>query len=408
MYQPQAGYSGFITTLRLTININSIEEANFPYIPDDTPPDVLQAILDKVAINTPFKEIILYVKKGNGGWVERAPIRIFNKEPYYDINLMRFFSDSNTIDVAEDLSLGIQIKIGNVLTAADTILVWGSVVAEKKNNGNEELADRISALETLLSTFGAPSASLPGTNGLVPAPPAGGGEFLLRGDRSWENPSKFATSAQITTQINNLIGNSSTALDTLQELGAALANDANFATTITNALSGKAPITSPDLMGIPTAPTANYGTNTSQVATTAFVQAVVAALTETRTLTLNGALNIAANTWFTIGRFVGIGLPSEAALYAISIHIQYGDGTNTYGHWQYSGGTLISSVQWKAGGVQLATTFKMEAHNGNDFNCTVQFDRSNVNRSLQVLFDIPIITQAPTTLTAKLRRIIPS
>ncbi|MEG4273797.1 MULTISPECIES: pyocin knob domain-containing protein [unclassified Microcoleus] len=191
IYKPQAEHSGFATTLRLTINIKSIDAAEFPYIPDDTPPDVLQQILEEVALNTPFKEIILYVKKGAGAWIERAPIRIFNKEPYYDVNLMRFFSDSNTIDIAEDLSLGIQIKIGNVLTPADSILVWGTVVAEKKNNGNEELANRISALETLLSVYGAPSANLPGSNGLVPAPPAGGGEFLLRGDRGWENPSKF-------------------------------------------------------------------------------------------------------------------------------------------------------------------------------------------------------------------------
>ncbi|MEG4484860.1 hypothetical protein [Microcoleus sp. D2_18a_B4] len=193
IYKPQAEHSGFITTLRLTINIKSIDAAEFPYIPDNTPPDNLQQILEEVALNTSFKEIILYVKKGTGAWIERAPIRIFNKEPYYDVNLMRFFSDSNTIDVAEDLSLGIQIKLGNVLTSADTILVWGSVVAEKKNNGNEELSDRIVALETLLSVYGAPSASLPGTNGLVPAPPAGSGEFLLRGDREWENPNKFAT-----------------------------------------------------------------------------------------------------------------------------------------------------------------------------------------------------------------------
>ncbi|MEG5159583.1 hypothetical protein QUB37_03920 [Microcoleus sp. AT3-A2] len=249
IYKPATGFSGFITTLRLTVNIKSIDAAEFPYIPDDTPPDVLQQILDDVATNTQFREIILYQKKGTGDWIERAPIRLFNKEPYYDVNLMRFFSDSNTIDVAEDLSLGIQVKLGNALTSVDTILVWGSVVAEKKNNGNEELSDRIAALETLLSVYGAPSASLPGTNGLVPAPPAGSSEFLLRGDRSWENPTKFATPAQITTAINTLVGNSSTALDTLTELGAALANDANFAATIATQLALKAPIASPSFTG---------------------------------------------------------------------------------------------------------------------------------------------------------------
>jgi hypothetical protein len=151
IYKPQVGCSGFVTTLRITINLKSITEANFPYIPDETPPDVLQKILDEVALNTPFKEVILYFKKGTGVWVKRAPIKIYNKEPYYDVNLMRFFSDSNTIDVAEDFSLGISLKVEDILAPEDTILVWGSVVEEKKNNGNEELEARIEALELALA-----------------------------------------------------------------------------------------------------------------------------------------------------------------------------------------------------------------------------------------------------------------
>jgi len=166
IYKPQAGCSGFITTLRLTVDIKSIDAANFPYIPDDTPANVLQEILNEVALNTPFKEVVLFYKKGNGAWVKRAPIQIFNKEPYYDVNLMRYFSDANTIDVSEDLSLGIQIKPGNVLAPADTILVWGTAVEEKKNNGNEELAAAIEALQ--LAVYGRltdlPSGTLLGRN----------------------------------------------------------------------------------------------------------------------------------------------------------------------------------------------------------------------------------------------------
>lgn len=61
-------------------------------------------------------------------------------------------------------------------------------------------------------------------------------------------------------------------LDTLNELAAALANDPNFATTISNSLALKAPLASPTLTGTPTAPTATAGTNTTQIATTAFVK----------------------------------------------------------------------------------------------------------------------------------------
>jgi hypothetical protein len=49
-----------------------------------------------------------------------------------------------------------------------------------------------------------------------------------------------ATPSDITTAINNLVASAPGALDTLDELAAALGDDANFATTVTNALAGKA------------------------------------------------------------------------------------------------------------------------------------------------------------------------
>lgn len=50
------------------------------------------------------------------------------------------------------------------------------------------------------------------------------------------------------------------------------------AASLTSALALKAPLASPALTGTPTAPTASAATNTTQLATTAFVQAVIAAL----------------------------------------------------------------------------------------------------------------------------------
>ena len=48
---------------------------------------------------------------------------------------------------------------------------------------------------------------------------------------------------------------------------------------INNAISGKANLASPALTGTPTAPTAAKGTNTTQIATTAFVQTAVSEAT---------------------------------------------------------------------------------------------------------------------------------
>lgn len=60
-------------------------------------------------------------------------------------------------------------------------------------------------------------------------------------------------------------------LDTLNELAAAINDDASFAATVTTALGTKAPLASPTFTGIPVAPTAALNTDTTQIATTAFV-----------------------------------------------------------------------------------------------------------------------------------------
>lgn len=79
--------------------------------------------------------------------------------------------------------------------------------------------------------------------------------------------------AKVNTAIAALLNGAPGALDTLKELADAMADDANFAATMTNALALKAPLLSPALTGTPTVPTAVAGTNTTQAASTAFVEA---------------------------------------------------------------------------------------------------------------------------------------
>jgi hypothetical protein len=55
--------------------------------------------------------------------------------------------------------------------------------------------------------------------------------------------------ADATAQVNAVIASAPAALNTLDELAAALGDDANFATTVTNSLASKAPIASPTFTG---------------------------------------------------------------------------------------------------------------------------------------------------------------
>src|SRR5210317_869390 len=83
---------------------------------------------------------------------------------------------------------------------------------------------------------------------------------------SYLSTNSFATESYVGTQIANLVDSSPSALNTLNELAAALGDDANFSTTVTNSIALKAPLASPSFtgnatfagnVGIGTTPTTN-------------------------------------------------------------------------------------------------------------------------------------------------------
>jgi len=61
----------------------------------------------------------------------------------------------------------------------------------------------------------------------------------IQANQTTYSTADFVDSAYVTTQINNLIDAAPGALNTLNELAAALGDDANFSTTITNQIAGK-------------------------------------------------------------------------------------------------------------------------------------------------------------------------
>ncbi|WP_195748184.1 tail fiber protein [Escherichia coli] len=108
------------------------------------------------------------------------------------------------------------------------------------------------------------------------------------------NSTQIANTAFVKAAITALINGAPGTLDTLKEIAAAINNDPNFSTTINNAMALKAPLASPALTGIPTAPTAAQGTNNTQIANTAFVKAAITALINGAPGTLDTLKEIAA------------------------------------------------------------------------------------------------------------------
>lgn len=66
---------------------------------------------------------------------------------------------------------------------------------------------------------------------------------------SYLSSNNYATEGFVTTAVSNLVDAAPSTLDTLNELAAALGDDPNFATTVTNSIAGKLPLTGGTLTG---------------------------------------------------------------------------------------------------------------------------------------------------------------
>jgi len=84
--------------------------------------------------------------------------------------------------------------------------------------------------------------------------------------------SPYATQTYVNNQIDNIIDGAPGTLDTLNEIAAAINDNENFATSITQSIAARAPLANPAFTGVPTAPTPATTSNDTTVATTAFVK----------------------------------------------------------------------------------------------------------------------------------------
>lgn len=161
-----------------------------------------------------------------------------------------------------------------------------------------------------------------------------------------DNSTNLATTAFVKAVINALIAAAPGTLDTLNELAAALGNDPNFATTMANSLAAKAPLASPALTGNPTAPTQAAGNNSTRIATTAFVQAAIAALIPSNAV---GAVG----TYALMNKISGAAPTPGATAAGSTLRYASADGSTSgmvpTGTWRCMG---VSGV----GGADLSTT----------------------------------------------------
>ena len=67
--------------------------------------------------------------------------------------------------------------------------------------------------------------------------------------QSWVSSQSYATQSYVNTAVSNLVDSAPSTLDTLNELAAALGDDPNFATTVTNSIATKLPLAGGTMTG---------------------------------------------------------------------------------------------------------------------------------------------------------------
>ena len=151
------------------------------------------------------------------------------------------------------------------------------------------------ATATAASTY-APLAS-PALTGVPTAPTAAANT----------NTTQVATTAYVQTEIADLIAAAPGALDTLDELAAALGDDANFATTVTNSLATKLPLAGGTMTGAIAMGTSKItGLGTPTVSTDASTKAYVDTMLPLAGGTMTGAIAMGTN------KITGVGDPTNA------------------------------------------------------------------------------------------------
>lgn len=125
-------YYGFITSLRLKIDINSIPESQIPIL--DLTADRTERItaVRDLEWKSPRKQIDFFLKTSQIGWQQIASISLLNRLPYYHVNLLNYLTDGVAFEVGNDTRLAARIvDVGyGLLSTTDNLTIFGSAQEE--------------------------------------------------------------------------------------------------------------------------------------------------------------------------------------------------------------------------------------------------------------------------------------
>ncbi|EET3003664.1 phage tail protein [Escherichia coli] len=178
------------------------------------------------------------------------------------------------------------------------------------------------------------------------------------------NNTQIATTAFVKSAIAAMVGSAPAALDTLNELAAALGNDPNFSTTVLNALAGKQPLdntltnlSGKDVagllayLGLGEAAKRNVGTGENQIPDMSAFPS--------------------GKNWFQ--------LPSGHIVQMFSMNVYGADTNGTTGNFPiaFPSGALAVSALWSDGSLTAAPTFKLMGYTTTRTSVTLKVSTGN-------------------------------
>ncbi|MBW4465672.1 MAG: hypothetical protein KME07_09560 [Pegethrix bostrychoides GSE-TBD4-15B] len=153
-------YYGFITDLRVKVRVSSIPEKELPtFEVEQSRTERLTAVRDLEWAGHRY-ELGLYMQASGTGILHIASISLLNRQPYYHVNLLPYFTDNSLINLASDARILARIENAGYgfLAGLDEVVIFGSVKEEVTTLPED--ARQISYCQSYSQTVGTSSIQL--------------------------------------------------------------------------------------------------------------------------------------------------------------------------------------------------------------------------------------------------------
>tara|TARA_A100001035_G_scaffold54177_1_gene39817 strand:+ start:651 stop:2327 length:1677 start_codon:yes stop_codon:yes gene_type:complete len=173
-------------------------------------------------------------------------------------NMAKFFNGAqselyhNYSKKFETLSDGAKVT-GNLDVSNGADITGNVTVSGTVNSGSQTVTGNITVSGTVDGVDVAVRDTLFGS--VVTSSGSLGNGVVATTQSASDNSAKVATTAYVDTAVSNLVDSSPAALNTLNELAAAINDDANFSTTVTNSIATKMPLSGGTFTGAVTGTT---------------------------------------------------------------------------------------------------------------------------------------------------------